>query len=326
MSSIISGKVRLDVQRLDLASIVEAAIETVRPVALAKGIRLHVVLDPLAGPVRGDPNRLQQVFWNLLVNAMKFTPRDGRVTVTLERVDSHLEVEIADNGEGIDPTFLPHVFDRFRQADSSTARRHGGLGLGLSIVKQLVELHGGAISAQSAGRDLGSTFRINLPLMATVEDASETDASRQHPKRSASIPTIAEIAPSDLTGFKVLVVDDEPDARSLIQRLLQDCHAIVVTAGSAEEAVQVLLRDTPDVLVSDIGMPGEDGYMLMRRIRSMADPQGVIPAIALTAYARIEDRVKAIHAGFQLHLSKPVEPVELVAMVQSLAKRPSRLR
>ena len=326
MSSIISGKVRLDVQRLDLASIVNAAIETVRPVALAKGIRLHVVLDPLAGPVRGDPNRLQQVFWNLLINAMKFTKRDGRVTVTLARVNSHLEVEIADNGEGIDPTFLPHVFDRFRQADSSTARRHGGLGLGLSIVKQLVELPGGAISAKSAGRDLGSSFRIILPLMATVVDALETDVSRQHPKRSASISAIEEIAPSDLTGLKVLVVDDEPDARSLIQRLLQDCRAMVVTAGSAEEAVQLLLRDTPDVLVSDIGMPGEDGYMLMRRIRSMADPNGVIPAIALTAYARIEDRVKAIHAGFQLHLSKPVEPVELVAMVQSLAGRPSRLR
>jgi CheY-like chemotaxis protein len=246
--------------------------------------------------------------------------------VTLARVNSHLEVEIADNGEGIDPTFLPHVFDRFRQADSSTARRHGGLGLGLSIVKQLVELHGGAISAKSAGRDLGSSFRIILPLMATVVDALETDVSRQHPKRSASISAIEEIAPSDLTGLKVLVVDDEPDARSLIQRLLQDCRAMVVTAGSAEEAVQILLRDTPDVLVSDIGMPGEDGYMLMRRIRSMADPKGVIPAIALTAYARIEDRVKAIHAGFQLHLSKPVEPVELVAMVQSLAGRPSRLR
>jgi signal transduction histidine kinase len=326
MSSIISGKVRLDVQRLDLASIVNAAIETVRPVALAKGVRLHVVLDPLAGPVRGDPNRLQQVFWNLLINAMKFTQRDGRVTVTLARVNSHLEVEIADNGEGIDPTFLPHVFDRFRQADSSTARRHGGLGLGLSIVKQLVELHGGAISAKSAGRNMGSSFRIILPLMATVVDALETDVSGQHPKRSASISAVEEIAPSDLTGLKVLVVDDEPDARSLIQRLLQDCRAIVVTAGSAEEAVQILLCDTPDVLVSDIGMPGEDGYMLMRRIRSMADPNGVIPAIALTAYARIEDRVKAIHAGFQLHLSKPVEPVELVAMVQSLAGRPSRLR
>jgi signal transduction histidine kinase/ActR/RegA family two-component response regulator len=323
MSSIISGKVRLDVQRLDLAAIVKAAVETVKPAALAKAIRLQVVLDPRAGPVRGDPNRLQQVFWNLLINAMKFTRKDGRVAVTLARVNSHLEVEISDNGEGIDPAFLPYVFDRFRQADASSARRHGGLGLGLSIVKQLVELHGGAISAKSAGRDLGATFRVSLPLMATSEDALGTDVSRQHPKRSASISAFEEIEPSDLTGVRVLVVDDEPDARSLIQRLLQDCHAIVVTAGTAEEAVQMLLSNTPDVLVSDIGMPGEDGYTLIRRIRSLTQPSGVIPAIALTAYARIEDRVKAIHAGFQLHLSKPVEPVELVAMVRSLARRPS---
>ncbi len=321
MSSIISGKVRLDVQRLDLASIVKATVETVKPAALAKGIRLHVVLDPLAGPVRGDPNRLQQVFWNLLTNAMKFTHKDGRVTLTLARVNSHLEVEVSDNGEGIDPAFLPHVFDRFRQADASSARRHGGLGLGLSIVKQLVELHGGAISAKSAGRDLGSTFRVSLPLMATIEDALEPDVSRQHPKRSASLSAIEEIAPGDLTGLKVLVVDDEPDARSLIQRLLQDCHASVVTAGSADEALQILCRDTPHVLVSDIGMPGEDGYTLIRRIRSMTGASALVPAIALTAYARIEDRMKAIHAGFQLHLSKPVEPIELVAMVHSLARR-----
>jgi PAS domain S-box-containing protein len=323
MSSIISGKVRLDVQRLDLASIVKETVETVKPSALAKGIRLQVVLDPLAGPVRGDPNRLQQVFWNLLINAMKFTPKDGRVTVTLSRVNSHLEVEISDSGEGIDPAFLPHIFDRFRQADASSARRHGGLGLGLSIVKQLVELHGGVITAKSAGPNLGATFRVSLPLMVTIEDALETDVSRAHPKRSASMSDIEEIAPSDLTGLKVLVVDDEPDARSLIQRLLQDCHASVLTAGSAEEAVQVLLRDTPDVLVSDIGMPGEDGYTLIRRIRLMTGSNALIPAIALTAYARSQDRVKAIHAGYQLHLSKPVEPIELVAMVHSLAGRPS---
>ena len=245
------------------------------------------------------------------------------MTLTLARVNSHLEVEVSDNGEGIDPAFLPHVFDRFRQADASSARRHGGLGLGLSIVKQLVELHGGAISAKSAGRDLGSTFRVSLPLMATIEDALEPDVSRQHPRRSASLSAIEEIAPGDLTGLKVLVVDDEPDARSLIQRLLEDCHASVVTAGSAEEAVQMLFRDTPDVLVSDIGMPGEDGYTLIRRIRSMTGASALVPAIALTAYARIEDRMKAIHAGFQLHLSKPVEPIELVAMVHSLARRPS---
>jgi signal transduction histidine kinase/CheY-like chemotaxis protein len=323
MSSIISGKVRLDVQRLDLASIVTAAVETVKPAALAKGIRLQVVLDPMAGPVRGDPNRLQQVFWNLLTNAMKFTHKDGRVTVTLARVNSHLEVDVADNGEGIDPAFLPHVFDRFRQADASSARRHGGLGLGLSIVKQLVELHGGAISALSEGRDSGSTFRVSLPLMAAIDAALQPDVSREHPKRSASLPAVEEVVPCELSGVKVLVVDDEPDARSLIQRLLQDCNASVVTAGSADEAVQIVFHDPPDVLVSDIGMPGEDGYKLIRRIRAMTGLNALIPAIALTAYARIEDRVKAIHAGFQLHLAKPVEPIELVAMVHSLARRPA---
>jgi signal transduction histidine kinase/CheY-like chemotaxis protein len=323
MSSIISGKVRLDVDRLDLASIVAATIETVKPAALAKGIRLQMLLDPRAGPVRGDSNRLQQVFWNLLTNAVKFTHKEGRVTASLARVNSHVEIEISDNGEGIDPAFLPHVFDRFRQADASSARRHGGLGLGLSIVKQLVELHGGVISANSAGRDLGSTFRVSLPLMAVLEDATQSDMARQHPKHSASSSVLEEMAPRDLTGLNVLVVDDEPDARSLVQRLLQDCHASVITAGSAEEAVRMLAQRTPDVLVSDIGMPGEDGFTLIRRIRLMTGASAQVPAIALTAYARIEDRVKAIHAGFQLHLSKPVEPIELVAMVQSLAKRPA---
>jgi CheY-like chemotaxis protein/nitrogen-specific signal transduction histidine kinase len=322
MSSIISGKVRLDVQRLDLASVVEATIETVRPAALAKSIRLHVILDPLAGPVRGDPNRLQQVLWNLLTNSMKFTPREGRVSVTLSRVNSHLELEVADSGEGIDPAFLPHVFDRFRQADSTTSRRHGGLGLGLSIVKQLVEMHGGSISAKSAGPRMGATFRVSLPLMASVDDSLESDVARHHPRRSAGLPKIEE-PPADLSGLKVLVVDDEPDARSLIQRVLEDCRASVVTAASADEAVRILEHEAPDVLISDVGMPGEDGYSLIRRVRLLTDGNAHVPAIALTAYARTEDRVKAIQAGFQLHLSKPVEAMELIAMVESLVRRPS---
>jgi len=321
MSSIISGKVRLDVQQLDLASVVEATVETVRPAALAKSIRLQVMLDPLAGPVRGDPNRLQQVLWNLLTNAVKFTPRDGRVSVTLSRVNSHLELEVADNGEGIDPGFLPHVFDRFRQADSTTSRRHGGLGLGLSIVKQLVEMHGGSISAKSAGPGRGSTFRVALPLMASVDDSQASQHPRQHPRRSGDLPSLPERS-TDLSGLKVLVVDDEPDARNLIQRVLQDSHATVVTAASADEALELLERDSPDVLISDVGMPGQDGYSLIRRVRSLAGAIAKVPAIALTAYARTEDRVKAIHAGFQLHLSKPVEAIELVAMVESLMRRP----
>jgi PAS domain S-box-containing protein len=320
MSSIISGKVRLDVQRTDLASVITATVETVRPAVTAKGIRLQVVLDPMAGPVRGDPNRLQQVLWNLLTN-VKFTHKDGRISVTLARVSSHLEIEVTDNGEGIDPVFLPHMFDRFRQADASTTRKHGGLGLGLSIVKQLVELHGGTISVKSAGRGTGATFRITLPLMATVEESLVPPKVRKHPAQSAEVPRVETLDAVELAGTRVLVVDDEPDSRALIQRLLQDCHAVVTTAASALEALQVLDRDVPDVIVSDIGMPGEDGFSLIRRVRALDGKIGMTPAVALTAYARIEDRVKAIQSGFQSHLSKPVEPVELVTMVESLARR-----
>jgi len=321
MSSIISGKVRLDVQRLDLATAIDATVETVKPAALAKGIRLNVVLDPMAGPVRGDPNRIQQVLWNLMTNAVKFTPKDGRIAVTLSRVNSHLEIEVADSGEGIDPGFLPHVFDRFRQADASSSRRHGGLGLGLSIVKQLVELHGGTISAKSAGHDQGSTFRIALPLMPTADDPSEPPSSRQHPTRSVDAAELRDIPEIDLSGLHVLVVDDEPDARSLIERLLKDCKARVTTASCARDAIEALAREIPHLLISDIGMPGEDGWTLIRRVRGLSDRRAAVPAIALTAYARTEDRIKAIQAGFQMHLSKPVEPLELVAMVKSLTRR-----
>jgi PAS domain S-box-containing protein len=322
MSSIISGKVRLDVQRLDMAGIVEATVETVRPTAHAKGVRLKSVLDPKAGPVRGDPNRLQQVLWNLLTNAVKFTPKDGHVTVSLARVNSHLEVEVADSGEGIDAAFLPHVFDRFRQADASTVRKHGGLGLGLSIVKQLVELHGGSIAAKSPGPGLGSSFRVSLPLMAAHE-LPDRPGTQALAATSVDAPSVDPPGDTDLSGMKVLVVDDELDARSLIQRLLQDCKANVITAASVAEALEIIVGETPDVIVSDIGMPGEDGYGLIRRVRALQNGKSAIPAIALTAYARTEDRVKAINAGFQLHLSKPVEPVELVAMVNSLVKRPA---
>src|SRR6185437_9839707 len=269
MSSIISGKVRLDVQRLDLASVVEATVETVKPAAQAKDIRLQVVLDPGAGPVRGDPSRLQQVLWNLLTNSVKFTPKGGRILITLARVNSHLEIEVTDNGEGIAATFLPHVFDRFRQADASTTRSHGGLGLGLSIVKQLVELHGGTITAKSGGPAMGATFRITLPVMATADEPP--DAPPREQPRSANQQPLGVGDMGELGGVRVLVVDDEPDARALIQRLLQDCHANVVTAASADEAFKMLIRESPDVLVSDIGMPGEDGYSLIRRVRSLND-------------------------------------------------------
>ena len=316
MSRIISGKVRLDVQRMDLAGVVEAAVQTVRPAADAKGVRLQVALDPLAGPVSGDPTRLQQVFWNLLSNAVKFTPRDGRVQVLLERVNSHIEVSVIDTGEGITADFLPQVFDRFRQADASTTRRYGGLGLGLAIVKQLVELHGGSVRARSSGPGTGSTFIVRLPLTVVHPEPDEI-IERRHPTSpgAGGLPDCR----AELAGVKVLVVDDEPDARALIGHLLQRCDAIVVTAASAAEALELLKSQRPDVLISDIGMPYEDGYTLIRRVRALPQDQGGgTPAIALTAYARGEDRVKAVMAGFQHHIAKPVEPAELIAMIASL--------
>jgi hypothetical protein len=320
MSGIISGKVRLQMQRVDLASVVEASVKAVRPAAHAKDVRLDIRLGGVTGEVNGDPNRLQQVFWNLLTNAVKFTPKDGAVTVALERVDSQLEVTVTDTGEGIDPAFLPHVFERFRQADASTTRRHGGLGLGLSIVRQLVELHGGSIAAMSAGTGQGSTFRVVLPLASA--SAQTLAAEEPGQRRTAAIPDQTSIpATIDLEGIKVLVVDDEADARSLIERLLQDRDATVTTAASAREALESLAHDLPDVLISDIGMPKEDGYSLMRKIRKMNGGRNKIPAIALTAYARPEDRVKAIAAGYQLHLAKPVEANTLIAMVATLGNR-----
>jgi CheY-like chemotaxis protein/two-component sensor histidine kinase len=319
MSRIISGKVRLDVQRLDLAAIVNAAVETVRPAADAKEIRLRTVLDAHAGPIAGDPNRLQQVFWNLLSNAVKFTPKNGVVQIVLERVNSHLDVSVIDSGEGIDPAFLPHVFDRFRQADASTTRKHGGLGLGLAIVRQLVELHGGSVRANSPGPGAGATFVVSLPVTA-IHPEPEVSFERRHSPADLSEPPCDGLAPLD--GVEVLVVDDEPDSRALLQRLLEDCEAKVTTASSAAEALRCVESDRPDVLVSDIGMPGEDGYSLIRQVRAMpAEHGGATPAIALTAYARAEDRVRVLRAGFQHHLSKPVEPAELIAVVVSLAQR-----
>ncbi|MDB5327944.1 MAG: multi-sensor hybrid histidine kinase [Phycisphaerales bacterium] len=321
MSRIISGKVRLDLQRLDLSAIVQAAVETARPTANAKGIRLRSVVDPPHGAqISGDVNRLQQVLWNLLTNAIKFTPKGGRVQVLLERVESHLEVSVVDTGEGIPVDFLPNVFDRFRQADASTTRKHGGLGLGLSIVKQLVELHGGSISVSSGGRGLGSTFTVSLPMLV-IHGESETRASRRHPRSS---PVSARVPdPSvNVEGIRVLVVDDEPDARALVKRLLEDRGAVATTAGSAEEALVLLREGQFDVLCSDVGMPENDGYELIRRVRALGKTcGGDIPAIALTAYARAEDRMKAVSAGFLMHVAKPVEPAELITMVAGAAGR-----
>ena len=322
MSRIVSGKVRLDVQPLDLDQVVKSAVESMRPAADAKGIRLQALIDPEARMISGDPNRLQQVFWNLLTNAIKFTPKGGKVQVVLERIHSHLEVSVVDSGEGIAPEFLPYVFDRFRQQDASTTRRHGGLGLGLAIVKQLVELHGGSIHADSPGVGQGTAFRVLLPLWVVRSETEPAAGLREHPHatRDTALPIPADRL--NLTGVKVLVVDDEADARALLKRLLEDCGAAVDTAGSAAQALERLGVRPPDVLVSDIGMPGEDGFSLIRRVRALAaDQGGKVPAVALTAYARSEDRLKVILEGFQAHLAKPVEAAELLALVASLAGR-----
>lgn len=316
VSRIIAGTLRLDVQRVNLVDVIEAAITTVLPAAEAKGVRIHKAFDTHAGPVTGDPARLQQVAWNLLFNAVKFTPNGGQVRVLLERVGSHLELGVIDTGQGIRPEFLSQVFDRFRQADGSTTRRHGGLGLGLSIVKQLVEMHGGTVRARSPGEDQGSTFTVTLPIAAVHHPADREKARPKEPE-----PTEIESPTDVLAGVKVLVVDDEPDARALIQRVLAGSRAEVRVAGTVAEALTELGEFMADVLVSDIGMPDEDGYDLIRRVRSDGRTSGHLPAVALTAFARSEDRKRALLAGFQMHVTKPVDPAELVTVVASLAGR-----
>jgi PAS domain S-box-containing protein len=316
VSRITAGKIRLDVQQMDLGDVVKAAVASVRHSAEVKDIRLQVVLDPLAGPVRGDPSRLQQCVWNLLTNAMKFTPKGGKVQVSLERVNSHLEICVSDDGEGIEPDLLPHLFERFRQGDASTTRRHGGLGLGLSIVKHLVEMHGGMARAKSPGPGQGSTFCIELPLML-IHGRDETTV-RTHP-RYATEPTALTNHPS-LEGITVLAVDDEHDALTLVKRVLESCGARVLIADSAGDALKLVRDEKPDVILSDIGMPGEDGYDFIRSVRSLPAAQGGrTPAAALTAFARAEDRTRALLAGFQTHVAKPVEPTELTAVVSGLA-------
>lgn len=318
MSRITSGKVRLDIQPVDPIPIIEAAIETIRPAAQAKQIRLEKLLDPAAGPLYGDPSRLQQVIWNLLSNAVKFTPKDGKVQVMLGRVNSHIEISVADTGMGIKPEFLPYVFDRFRQQDASTTRSFGGLGLGLAIVKHLVELHGGLVQVTSAGEGRGTTFVVSLPL--TVIHRGAADEPRSHP--TSSQQGAGDFKHSDLFGIRVLLVDDEADARELVKHVLAQCDAQVLTANNAEEALAVIERDRPHVLISDIGMPVVDGYELLKRVRELGVAKGGhLPAIALTAFARSEDRTRALRAGFLVHVSKPVEPAELVATVASVVGR-----
>lgn len=313
MSRVISGKIRLDVGRVDVAAVVAAAVQVVQPAADAKGVQLVQAVDPSIGHLGGDAGRLQQVFWNLLANAVKFTPSGGVVRISAACHEGLVEVRVQDTGEGIDPEFLPHLFERFSQADGSTTRRFGGLGLGLSIVKSLVELHGGAVRAESEGKGRGSLFVIRLPRRVTAT----AEAASGRPREPGQVSYVEE-APHTLRGVKVLVVDDEPDARELVRRFLLGSEATPALAASAAEARTLLASFLPDVILSDIGMPGEDGYAFMRAAREA----GVkAPAVALTAYARTEDRIRSMQAGFQAHLSKPVQPAELVALIASLHER-----
>ncbi|HEY9901368.1 MAG TPA: response regulator [Candidatus Sericytochromatia bacterium] len=317
VSRIIQGKLRLNVRPVELISAIESAIETVRPAAEAKEIRIQSVLDPSAGLVAGDFDRLQQVVWNLLSNGIKFTPKGGCVMVRLERVNSHVEITVTDTGKGIDPEFVPYVFERFRQADSTSTRVYSGLGLGLAIVRHLVELHGGTVAAYSEGEGKGATFTVKLSLMPIRVERNP--GKRLHPAIDLEVPFDQ---PPALNGVRVLIVDDEVDSRELLVAALEQFEAKVFAVGSASEALDAVSQLKPDVLVSDIGMPLEDGYSLIRKVRHLSAEQGgQIPAIALTAYARSEDRMKAIAAGFQIHIPKPVEPAELVTVVASLAKR-----
>jgi PAS domain S-box-containing protein len=332
VSRIISGKFRLNNEPIDVPRVIEAAIDSVRPTADIKGVRLQVTLDSEAGPVSGDAGRLQQVVWNLLSNSVKFTPRDGRVQVRLFRINSHIEIEVSDTGQGIAPEFLPYVFDRFRQADGSSTRSHGGLGLGLSIVRHIVELHGGNVTAYSPGIGLGATFTIKLPLM--VVHSKPTGERRVHPSLDKEMAlsfqpslshkeTALSFQPSlSLEGVRVLAIDDEAEALLLLSTVLTQCGAIVKTASSAEEGFREVQVWRPDVIVSDIGMPGEDGYAFMMRVKTWMRKTGIrIPAVALTAFARTEDRMKALASGYQIHVPKPVEPAELITVVVSLVEK-----
>jgi PAS domain S-box-containing protein len=319
VSRVISGKMRLDPRWIDLAAVVDQAAGSIRLAAEAKGIRLEEVRHDGEVRLYGDPDRLQQVVWNLLSNAIKFTPRGGRVVVGLDSDGSSAEIRVTDDGQGFAPELAPSLFERFRQADASTTRRHGGLGLGLSIVKQLVELHGGTVQAESPGEGLGATFRILLPLAATfAPEVGDVPAAPE-----AGAPAAFESPDGSLRGVRVLVVDDQPDAREFVRRLLEEREAEVETAASAAEALERIRARAPHVLLSDLSMPDEDGFSLVRRLRALdAGDGGGIPAVALSALARTEDRARALEAGYQVHLAKPLDPNALIAAVASLARPP----
>jgi len=319
VSRIITGKLRLHVRPIMIAAVIESAIGSVIHAADAKGVRIQTILDPNAGPVSGDAERLQQIVWNLLSNAIKFTPRGGRVQVRLERINSHIEIIVSDTGQGIRPDFLPYVFDRFRQEEGGTRRQHSGLGLGLAIVRHLVELHGGSTRVDSPGEGHGATFTVRLPIM--VVHARDEHEPRVHPKAPANIPFVLD-HPPNLTGVKILLIDDERDTRSLLRIVLEQCGAEIRDAASAQEGLKVAQEWKPAVIVSDIGMPHSDGYDFIQKFREWEREQGTwIPAIALTAYARAEDRVRALTAGYQMHVTKPIDPIEFALVVAGQVAR-----
>ena len=318
VSRIITGKMRLDVRPMNVLAALESAVETIRPAAEAKSIRLDIVLDPRAAPIMGDPDRVQQAAWNLLSNAVKFTPKGGRVQLHLRRVNSHIDVVVSDTGEGIAPEHLPYIFERFRQADTGSTRRHAGLGIGLSLVKHLVELHGGKVTAASPGVDQGATFTVTLP----VSLLHGRPVSAPTVARPAELIDTDSVKPISLRDLRVLVVDDDGEGRELAALILTNAGAETRTASSSREALAILGDWAPDVLVSDLEMPEEDGYSLLRRARREATLLGRrLPALALTAYGRSEDRVRVLAAGFNLHLAKPADPTELVLAVASLGGR-----
>jgi len=317
VSRIVTGKMRLDVRSVDLKAVVEAAIDVVRPAADAKDLRLQAILDSQALGITGDPGRLQQVVWNLLINAVKFTSRAGRIQVHLQRTESHAEISVSDTGQGIAADVLPHVFERFQQGDSSSTRQHSGLGLGLALVRHLVELHGGSVEASSPGLGLGATFTVRLPIAITR--AAERDTK---PARERAPATITAAPPATaLRGVRVLVVDDDRDGLELVAAMLMTSGAEVRTCSSVVEGLKAMQTWEPDVLISDIEMPGEDGYSFIRRVRALEGSLARTPAVALTAYGRGEDRLRTLAAGYSMHVPKPVDPVELVIIVANLAGR-----
>ena len=316
VSRIVSGRLRLEFTDMHPSAVLQAALDTVEPAALAKGIRIRKLISESPVLLRGDPARLQQVIWNLLLNAIKFTPPGGEVSVALEHSDADLRITISDNGVGIEPEFLPRVFERFSQGDTSLSRTHGGLGLGLAIAKQITELHGGSIRASSEGKGRGATFVVELPKHRALTQAR--DAPTEHMAWGTGI---AEVGSIDLSEIAVLIVDDDPDARLTLERILYDAGAAVTAAESGAEALTLVGREVPDVLVSDIGMPEMDGYEMLRRIHDLPGHASVLPAISLTAFARPKDRINSLRAGYLAHLTKPVDPTQLIATVAAVANR-----